>query len=149
MMRKAGMVLGACALALVMTVPAGAAQARVKGKFVVPPGQDPKTSILGSAKVKPMPDGTWRTGLTLQHVFRSDLSVYVATFVDSNGNGLPDLPSELRGPTLVPDCKLDTPSKKGHEGCVGYATLEGRPYDVALGAPQAGGVAFVAHAPVK
>ena len=78
------------------------------------------------------------------------MKVYVATFVDTNGNGQPDLVSELRGPTLVPDCKLETPTKKGHESCVGDATLPGRPYAVDLGATNPdGSVNFVAHAAVK
>jgi hypothetical protein len=148
-MRKVGMVLGACALALVMAVPAGAAQARVKGKFIPAPGENPKTAILGSAKVKPMPDGTWRTGLTLQHVFRNDLQVYVGSFADMDADGVMDPDEQVFAPKLIEDCKIETPTKKGHESCVGYETLEGRPYVVKLGFSTPTGVTYVAQSFVK
>jgi hypothetical protein len=149
MMRKVGMMLGACALALVMAVPAGAAQARVKGKFIPAPGQDPKTAVLGSAKVKPMADGTWRTGLTLQHVFRSDLKVYVGSFADTDADGVKDAGEQEYAPKLIAGCAISTPTKKGHESCVGYETLEGRPYVVKLGYTITTGVMYVAESLVK
>jgi hypothetical protein len=135
MHRKTGLLLTAALVlgALALAVPAHASMDRVRGKFV--PSQS-GAPVLGSAKVRPLPGApnVWRTLLTLQHVRRSDYTLFIGRFTDANGDQKPQA-SEL---DLVPvaSCDLTSPTKKGHEGCGrADATYPGMPNIAVLRVP--------------
>jgi hypothetical protein len=144
LMRKVALAGGAGLLALTFSLPAFATAARVKGKFK--PAESGSV-VLGSAKAKPMGGGVQRVGLTLQHVWVNDYAVYVGTFTDGNGDNKPQA-AELTV-TAVPGCDLSLPSKKGHDGCVGDATLAVQPNIVLLAVPGTDGREYVAWAHLK
>jgi hypothetical protein len=142
--RKVAIAGGAGLVALTFSLPVFATAARVKGKFKP---ADSGSVVLGSAKVKPLSGGVQRVGLTLQHVWVDDYAVYLGTFTDANGDGQPQA-AEL-AVTAVPGCDLSMPTKKGHDGCVGDATLAVQPNIVLLAVPGAGGPSYVAWAHLK
>jgi hypothetical protein len=145
-MRKVALILLLALGALAITAVGFASSQRVKGKFVPAESGSP---VLGSAHVRPMGSGVWRTNLTLQHVWKSDYTVYVGTFVDANGDGAPQA-GEKQTPVAVPTCDLSHPTKKGHAGCGrADATMVGTPYVVYLAVPGDAGPVFEAWANVK
>lgn len=145
-MRRVALVLVLALGALAITAVGNASSQRVKGKFIPAESGSP---VLGSAHVRPMGGGVWRTNLTLQHVWKSDYKVYLGTFVDANDDGVPQA-SEKHAPVAVPSCDLSHPTKKGHAGCGrADATVVGTPYIVYLAVPGGSGPLFEAWANVK